>query len=137
MLRKLCIFAAVAAALFIAPAALPVTAMAIRVMAITGHGYKHGHVKNDWNDRINWNAPFRGRWWGYGEGASGGGHQAATSGFATNHPIQDGGASASVGALHVLLDGAAHSYPKRLPVYYASGGSMTASGIPFPGPFLF
>ena len=35
MLRKLCIFAAVAAALFIAPAALPVTAMAIRVMAIS------------------------------------------------------------------------------------------------------
>ena len=67
---------------------------------------------------------------------AGGGHQAATSGSATNHPIQDGGASASVGALHVLLDGAAHSYPKRLPVYYASGGSLTASGIPFPGPFL-
>ena len=41
-----------------------------------------------------------------------------------------------VGALHVLLGGAAHPYPKRLPVYFASGGSMTASGIP-PGPFGF
>ena len=37
-----------------------------------------------------------------------------------------------VGALHVLLGGAAHPYPKRLPVYFASGGSMTASGIPSP-----
>ena len=41
-----------------------------------------------------------------------------------------------VGALHVLLGGAAQPYPKRLPVYFASGGSMTASGIP-PGPFGF
>jgi hypothetical protein len=67
MLRKLCIFAAVGAALFISPA------------AFAGHGHHHGHrydhhVKNDWNDRINWNAPLRGRWWGgrwwgYGEGA--------------------------------------------------------------------
>ena len=53
---------------------LPVTAMAIRVAAIS-MVYKHGrHVKNNWDDRINWNAPFRGRWWGgrwygYGEGA--------------------------------------------------------------------
>src|SRR6185437_12539627 len=42
------------------------------------------------------------------------------------------------GALHVLLGGPAQPYPKRLPVYFASGGSMTASGILYPrGPFLF
>lgn len=80
MLRKLCIFAAVAAALFISPAAF-----AGHGHGHKGHGHKHGHghghgykqgrhVKNNWDDRINWNAPFRGRYWGgrwygYGEGA--------------------------------------------------------------------
>jgi hypothetical protein len=67
MLRKLCLMAAVAAALFVSPVAFAGHGH--------GHGYKHGrHVKNNWDDRINWNAPFRARWWGgrwygYGEGA--------------------------------------------------------------------
>ena len=46
------------------------------------------------------------------------------------------GASASVGALHVLLGGAAQPYPKRLPVYFASGKD-DGLGYPLPGPFLF
>lgn len=66
-MRRLCVFVAMAAALFFSPAAF----------AGHGHGHGHyyrGHVQNDWYDRINWNAPFRGRWWGgrwygYGEGA--------------------------------------------------------------------
>ena len=42
-----------------------------------GHNYRdaHWHKHHDWDrGRVNWNAPFRGRywggrWWGYGEGA--------------------------------------------------------------------
>jgi hypothetical protein len=65
--------------------------------------------------------------------AAGNGRRAATSGSAAKYPIRDGRASASAGAFHVLLAGAAQPYLKWLPVYFASGGSMTASGLPIPG----
>jgi hypothetical protein len=80
MLRKLTLALAIAATMMFSP------------VAFAGHGhghggrghshgyarYHHGHVhwnKRDWDrGRINWNATFRGRWWGgrwygYGEGA--------------------------------------------------------------------
>lgn len=46
-------------------------------------------------------------------------------------------AATSAGAFHVFLGGAAQPYPKWLPVYFASGGSMTASGLPIPGAVSF
>ena len=52
MLRKLCMFAAVAAALFIAPAAFAGHGHGHKGHGHKhGHGYKHGrHVKNNWDD---------------------------------------------------------------------------------------
>jgi len=78
MLHKLFLFGAVTAALFISP-----TAFAGHGHGHGGHGHGHGHGHRyyhhghyrDWDrGRVNWNAPFRGRWWGgrwygYGEGA--------------------------------------------------------------------
>jgi hypothetical protein len=68
MLRIFGLVTMVAAALMLAPAAF----------AKHGHhhyGHAHWNKHHDWDrGRVNWNAPFRGRywggrWWGYGEDA--------------------------------------------------------------------
>ncbi len=64
MLRIFVFVMMVAAALMLAPSAY----------AKHHHGYHHWNKYNDWDrGRVNWNAPFRGRYWGgrwygYGEG---------------------------------------------------------------------
>ena len=71
MLRKAGIYLAVAAAIVvISPAAFA------KKNHHHGHNYgdAHWHKHHDWDrGRVNWNAPFRGRWYGgrlhgYGEG---------------------------------------------------------------------